>query len=80
MTYPIPGSYLDELIITRIPVLLGQGLPLFGPLDADLPLLHVETRVFAPSGFVQSTYRRLPGKPGSGTTDGVTADVLEREG
>jgi dihydrofolate reductase len=44
-----------DFIITRIPVLLGEGLPLFGPLTADLSLRHLETRSF-PSGLVQSHY------------------------
>lgn len=53
------AGLIDELMITRIHVLLGQGLPLFGPLDADIPLLHAQTQVFPQSGFVQSTYRRI---------------------
>ena len=36
-------------------VLIGSGIPLFGPLDADVPLRHVATRAF-PSGLVQSEY------------------------
>lgn len=55
------AGLIDELIITRIPVLIGTGLPLFGPLDADVRLEHIDTRSF-PSGFVQSTYR--PVRPG----------------
>ena len=46
---------IRDMVITRIPVLLGTGLPLFGPLSEDLPLRHVETRSF-PSGLVQSRY------------------------
>jgi len=51
------AGLIDELIITVIPVLLGAGRPLFGPLDADVALTHVETRAY-PFGFVQSHYRR----------------------
>lgn len=47
---------IDELIITRIPVLIGTGVPLFGPLDHDVRLTHVATRQFE-NGFVQSRYR-----------------------
>ena len=52
---------LDEITLTRLPVLLGQGIPLFGPLEADRWLDHVSTRSF-PSGLVQSVYRRRLGK------------------
>jgi dihydrofolate reductase len=56
-------SFLDvgliqELIITRIPVLIGSGIPLFGPLAQDVALQHVETRSYA-NGLVQSQYRVL---------------------
>jgi dihydrofolate reductase len=46
---------IHDMVITRVPVLLGSGLPLFGPLVADIPLRHRETRSF-PSGLVQSRY------------------------
>jgi dihydrofolate reductase len=49
------AGLIDQLIITRIPVLLGSGIPLFGPLAADIKLSHVSTRSF-PNGLVQSTY------------------------
>ncbi|MEO8127863.1 MAG: dihydrofolate reductase family protein [Bryobacteraceae bacterium] len=47
---------IQRLILTRIPVLLGSGIPLFGSLPADIRLEHVNTRSF-PSGLVQSEYR-----------------------
>jgi dihydrofolate reductase len=46
---------IQDIVITRIPVLLGEGIPLFGPLDADVRLRHRSTRSF-PSGLVQSRY------------------------
>lgn len=46
---------IQRLIITRIPVLLGEGIPLFGALPADVRLRHVATRHY-PSGLVQSEY------------------------
>jgi len=46
---------VNRLIITRVPVLIGQGLPLFGPLLHDVKLQHVATRHY-PSGLVQSEY------------------------
>lgn len=50
---------IADLVVTRVPVLLGTGRPLFGPLDRDLALTHVATRSF-PSGLVQSRYRVDP--------------------
>lgn len=44
-----------DLTITHIPVLLGSGIPLFGPLDHDIDLKHLETITFS-SGLVQSKY------------------------
>ena len=49
------AGLIQQLIITRIPVLIGSGIPLFGLLDEDIALEHVATKVFAP-GMVQSTY------------------------
>ncbi len=46
---------IQRLIITRIPVLLGEGIPLFGALSGDVVLRHVATRQYA-SGLVQSEY------------------------
>ena len=46
---------IQRLIITRMPVLIGAGIPLFGPLDGDIKLRHVRTQSY-PSGFVQSEY------------------------
>jgi dihydrofolate reductase len=43
------------MTITRIPVLLGSGIPLFGSLTKDINLKHAWTRSF-PSGLVQSEY------------------------
>lgn len=49
------AGLVDRLIITRVPVLIGSGIPLFGSLPRDLRLRHVATRDF-PSGLVQSEY------------------------
>jgi len=46
---------IRQLIITRIPILIGSGIPLFGPLKRDIRLRHIETRRFA-DGLVQSRY------------------------
>jgi len=49
------AGLIDRLIITRVPVLIGSGIPLFGDLPGDLQLRHIATRSF-PSGLVQSEY------------------------
>ena len=46
---------VQRLIITRVPVLIGAGVPLFGTLPHDVRLRHVATRSY-PSGLVQSEY------------------------
>lgn len=51
----LDAGLIQRIIITRIPVLLGDGIPLFGRLRQDIRLKHVTTRVF-PSGMVQSEY------------------------
>lgn len=47
---------ITDMVITHIPVLIGEGLPLFGTLGRDVSLTHVRTKTFA-SGLVQSHYR-----------------------
>ena len=54
----LAAGLLDRLIVTRIPVLLGSGRPLFGKMPADIRLRHVRTDAFS-SGLVQSEYEVL---------------------
>jgi len=46
---------IERLIITRVPVLIGTGIPLFGAVPRDIRLHHIATREY-PSGMVQSEY------------------------
>ena len=49
------AGLIQRLIITRVPVLIGDGVPLFGTLPRDMRLRHIATRHY-PSGLVQSEY------------------------
>jgi dihydrofolate reductase len=49
------AGLIHRLTITRVPVLIGNGIPLFGSLLHDIRLRHVETRQYA-SGLVSSDY------------------------
>ncbi|MGB7084234.1 MAG: dihydrofolate reductase family protein [Phormidesmis sp.] len=48
---------IDEMIITRVPILLGSGLPLFEGLDQPLHFTHQQTEVYNNS-LVKSCYIR----------------------
>src|SRR5512136_900087 len=50
------AGLIDRLVITRVPVLIGVGIPLFGPLPRDIRLSHIATRQYQ-SGLVQSEYQ-----------------------
>jgi dihydrofolate reductase len=49
-------GFIQRLVITRLPVLIGDGVSLFGALPSDIHLRHVATRQY-PSGLVQSEYQ-----------------------
>jgi dihydrofolate reductase len=56
------AGLVQRLIITRVPVLIGDGIPLFGTVARDIRLRHVATRHYA-SGLVQSEYQVVePGR------------------
>ncbi len=51
----LKAELMDRMVVTRVPVLIGQGVPLFGPLLHDIKLRHVATRTYS-NGLVQSEY------------------------
>ncbi|PYT78927.1 MAG: deaminase [Acidobacteria bacterium] len=51
----LAAGCIDRLVITRVPILIGRGIPLFGPVPRDLHLGHVATRCYK-GGLVQSEY------------------------
>ena len=52
----LQARLIQTLIITRIPILIGSGIPLFGNLEQDIKLKHIKTQQFD-SGLVQSRYK-----------------------
>ena len=52
----LDAGLIDELTITRIPVLLGAGVPLFGNTGSEQKLVLIEA-VASDNGFVQERYR-----------------------
>lgn len=48
---------IDTLIVTKVPILLGGGIPLFGELPRELVFSHEKTTAY-PNGLVQSRYVR----------------------
>jgi dihydrofolate reductase len=51
----LQAGLVHRLIITRVPVLIGDGIPLFGALPRDIRVRHVATQHY-PSGLVKSEY------------------------
>ncbi len=52
------AGLIDEMTITIIPILLGEGKPLFDKLDKDIHLNHLFTKAYD-FGFVQTKYAVL---------------------
>ena len=55
----LAAGLIHRLVVTRVPVLIGEGIPLFGPTGHDIGLRHVATRSY-PSGLVQTEYEVVP--------------------
>lgn len=49
-------EHIDEMIITKAPVLLGEGIPLFGKIKKSVKLEKSEAKAFK-NDFVQIKYR-----------------------
>lgn len=49
------AGLIQRLTITRVPVLIGDGIPLFGTLPRDIRLRHVATQSYS-SGLVKTEY------------------------
>ncbi|MYA60010.1 MAG: dihydrofolate reductase [Chloroflexi bacterium] len=49
---------IEDLIITTLPILIGEGIPLFGTIPEDIHLELIKLNQY-PSGLAQSHYRVL---------------------
>ncbi len=71
----LAARLIERLVITRVPVLIGAGIPLFGPVPSDITLRHIATRSYA-GGLVQSEYELGPAfRTGDRTTGRLTSQV-----
>ena len=53
------AGLIHRLVINQLPVLIGQGIPLFASVDHDILLRHVRTETFS-TGLVQTEYEVVP--------------------
>jgi len=49
------AGLIHRLILSRVPMLIGDGIPLFGTLGRDVKLRHVATQTYA-GGLVKTEY------------------------
>ena len=50
-------NLIDELIITRIPIILGSGIPLFDKMDIEIRFEHIQTEIYK-NGLIKSRYTK----------------------
>jgi dihydrofolate reductase len=50
-------NLIDELIISKLPIILGEGVPLFTPQNLSIKFEHCSTEVFD-GGLVKSHYKK----------------------
>ena len=52
----IRSGLIVDMVLTTIPILIGDGLPLFGAIDEDIDLVLKDSKAFK-SGLVQNHYQ-----------------------
>jgi len=52
----LKAGYIEEITITKIPVLIGSGIPLFGEIESDIQLELISSKSTG-AGFVQTKYK-----------------------
>ncbi|QYO65314.1 dihydrofolate reductase family protein [Leptolyngbya sp. 7M] len=52
------AGLIDRMIISRLPILIGEGIPLFGPTEKDIRWKLGRVKEF-PSGMVQCEYTKI---------------------
>ena len=52
------AGLIQEMTITKLPVIIGEGIPLFASIENDIKLEHLSTSTYG-NGFVQSRYKVL---------------------
>lgn len=51
-------NLITDITITKIPIVLGEGIPLFNKLPNDIKVKHLKTDSYK-SGFVKLSYEVL---------------------
>ncbi|HEY2038526.1 MAG TPA: dihydrofolate reductase family protein [Edaphobacter sp.] len=64
----LTAGLIDRMVITRVPVLIGEGIALFGPIPRDIALRHIATRSYE-GGQVQTEYEVCAVSPGPKETE-----------
>lgn len=57
ISYFLDEDLIDELIISKVPIILGSGIPLFNKIKSEIELIHIDTVVYK-NGLVKSHYKR----------------------
>ena len=61
----IRHGLIEDIVLTTVPILIGDGRRLFGEIDADIDLELISTTSF-PSGLVRTSYRISTGQMETG--------------